>query len=177
MLCTLIVCTPHVVLAVLLLHHHMTTNRFNLEPTPAGCVAGDHVVSEETEDPQVLRVLRLQRHNISFQARIVHNSVILIYYSYSKHSCAMVVLLPLLLLLLLDRGGYNSNKGRTRTPSPAPGSVIPHILMCTLFLTPLLALAQTVVGLGRRGAGATRTHSIACLSSISRWRNNALATG
>ncbi|CAM9749049.1 unnamed protein product, partial [Sphacelaria rigidula] len=41
--------------------------RFNLEPPPLGCTTGDHTTSEANEDPLVLRVLRLQRHNITYQ--------------------------------------------------------------------------------------------------------------
>ncbi|CAM9403658.1 unnamed protein product [Ectocarpus sp. 6 AP-2014] len=45
-------------------------NRFSLEPPPLGCVSLDHVVRDADEDPLVLRVLQLQRANISYQARI-----------------------------------------------------------------------------------------------------------
>ncbi|CAM9596141.1 unnamed protein product [Ectocarpus sp. 4 AP-2014] len=44
-------------------------NRFSLEPAPLGCVSLDHVVRDADEDPLVLRVLQLQRANISYQAR------------------------------------------------------------------------------------------------------------
>ncbi|CAM9687380.1 unnamed protein product [Ectocarpus sp. 12 AP-2014] len=44
-------------------------NRFSLEPPPLGCVSLDHVVRDADEDPLVLRVLQLQRSNISYQAR------------------------------------------------------------------------------------------------------------
>ncbi|CAM9300693.1 unnamed protein product [Ectocarpus sp. 12 AP-2014] len=44
-------------------------NRFSLEPPPLGCVSLDHVVRDADEDPLVLRVLQLQRANISYQAR------------------------------------------------------------------------------------------------------------
>lgn len=46
-------------------------HRFSLEPSPLGCVSLDHVVREPDEDPLVLRVLQLQRANISYQARVV----------------------------------------------------------------------------------------------------------
>ncbi|CBN79296.1 conserved unknown protein [Ectocarpus siliculosus] len=42
-------------------------NRFSLEPPPLGCVSLDHVVRDADEDPLVLRVLQLQRANISYQ--------------------------------------------------------------------------------------------------------------
>lgn len=43
--------------------------RFALEPAPLGCVTHDHSIRDADEDPRVLRALRLQRHNISYQVK------------------------------------------------------------------------------------------------------------
>ena len=43
--------------------------RDSLAAAPSGCVAGDHVVQDEVEDPMVLKVLRLQRANVTFKVR------------------------------------------------------------------------------------------------------------
>lgn len=52
----------------------LVTGRFSLEPSPAGCTRGDHAVLDTEEDPKVLKVLKLQRANVTYKVRCVSSS-------------------------------------------------------------------------------------------------------